>query len=118
MNITRGEVYKARFDHASGGRGKKRPVVIVQADVYNNRLRHAVVAQVTGNLSDKGDPACYFLDASSPEGKAAGIKLDSLVSCYLLNLINEDRLTEKIGQLPAETMDKISDCLKSALGIP
>jgi len=31
------------FPHASGERGKKRPVVVVQADVYNHRLRHAVV---------------------------------------------------------------------------
>ncbi|MEX1026867.1 MAG: type II toxin-antitoxin system PemK/MazF family toxin [Candidatus Paceibacterota bacterium] len=58
MNIQRGDVLKARFPHASGGRGKKRPVVVVQADVYNQRLRHAVVAQVTGNLDEQEDPVC------------------------------------------------------------
>jgi hypothetical protein len=31
MKIQRGDVLKARFPHASGGRGKKRPVVVVQA---------------------------------------------------------------------------------------
>src|ERR1700693_5863588 len=39
MNIQRGDVLKARFPQASGGRGKKRPLVVVQADVYNQRLR-------------------------------------------------------------------------------
>jgi mRNA-degrading endonuclease toxin of MazEF toxin-antitoxin module len=39
MSIERGDVYLARFPHASGTRGKRRPVVIVQADVYNQRLR-------------------------------------------------------------------------------
>ncbi len=45
MNIERGQVINARFPHASGLRSKKRPVVVVQTDVYNKRLRHAVVAQ-------------------------------------------------------------------------
>ena len=31
MNVQRGDVLKARFPHASGERGKKRPVVVVQA---------------------------------------------------------------------------------------
>ena len=43
MNIERGHVISARFPHASGTRGKKRPVVVVQADAYNKRLRHAVI---------------------------------------------------------------------------
>jgi len=36
MNLQRGDVLKARFPHASGGRGKKRPVVVVQANAYNH----------------------------------------------------------------------------------
>ena len=39
-----------RLVAASGERGKKRPVVVIQVDSYNRRLRHAVVAEVTGNL--------------------------------------------------------------------
>jgi mRNA-degrading endonuclease toxin of MazEF toxin-antitoxin module len=44
MNLQRGDVLKARFPHASGGRGKKLPVVVVQTDAYNQRPHHAVVA--------------------------------------------------------------------------
>ncbi len=50
MNLERGDVINARFPHASGVRGKKRPVVVVQANVYNKRLRHALVAQLTTTL--------------------------------------------------------------------
>ena len=117
MNFQRGDVLKARFPHASGGRGKKRPVVVVQADIYNRRLRHAVVAEVTGNLEGKGDPACLFLDGSTPEAQAAGLTRDCLISGYLLTLMSDDRLQERIGRLPAETMSKLDDCLKAALGL-
>ena len=117
MNLQRGDILKARFPHASGGRGKKRPVVVVQADVYNQRLRHAVVAQITGNLGEKSDPASLFVEAGTSESKAAGLDQDCLISCTLLSLMSEDRLKEKIGRLPAEMLAKMDDCLKAALGI-
>jgi mRNA-degrading endonuclease toxin of MazEF toxin-antitoxin module len=118
MGISRGNVCLARFPHASGGAGKKRPVLVVQADAYNQRLRHAVVAQLTTNLSDKDDPACLLIEASSPEGKAAGITRDSVVSGYLISLMSEDRLQNVVGTLPDATMQRVGDCLKSALGLP
>ncbi len=117
MHIERGHVINARFPHASGTRGKKRPVVVVQTDVYNQRLRHAVVAQLTTNLDDKGDPACFLIEAGTPEGQAAGILQDSLFSGYLISLMSEDRLQDVIGKLSDEAMRKITDCLKAALGI-
>ncbi len=117
MNIQRGDVLKARFPHASGGRGKKRPVVVVQADVYNQRLRHAIVAQITTNLDEKDDPACMLIEALSSEAKVAGLDRDCVVCCTLLALMSEDRLKEKIGQLSAEALAALDDCLKAALGI-
>jgi mRNA-degrading endonuclease toxin of MazEF toxin-antitoxin module len=117
MNIQRGDVLKARFPHASGGRGKKRPVVVVQADVNNTRLRHAVVAQVTTNLAEKGDLAYLFLDASTPEAAAAGLDRDRLICCTLLSLMSEDRLKEKIGSLSAKTLLELDGCVKAALGV-
>lgn len=74
-----GHVVNARFPHAAGTRGKKRPVVVVQAEPYNRRLKHAVVAQLTTNLSDKNDPACLLIEAASAQGRAAGIAHDSLL---------------------------------------
>ncbi len=117
MNIQRGDVVKARFPHAWGVRVKKRPVVVVQADTYNHRLRHAVVAQVTGNLDDRDDPACLFVDNSTPDAKATGLTRDCVVSCYLLSLMSEDRLRERIGRLPSQLLTELDGCLKVALGL-
>jgi mRNA-degrading endonuclease toxin of MazEF toxin-antitoxin module len=117
MNIERGDMLTARFPHASGGRGKKRPVVVIQADVYNRRLRHAVVAQITTNLDEKGDPAYLFIDAAAPENKSTGLDRDCLICGPLLNVMTEDRLTERIGKLPPELLVALDGCLKAALGI-
>jgi mRNA interferase MazF len=117
MNIQRGDVLKARFPHASGGRGKKRPVVVVQADVYNQRLRHAVVAQVSTNLDEKGDPAYLLIEAAAANAKGIGLDRDCLVCCTLLSLMSEDRLKEKNGRLSSDLLSKLDDCLRAALGI-
>ena len=93
-------------------------MVVVQADIYNQRLRHAVVAEVTGNLDEKGDPACLFVDSSASEAQAAGLTRDCLISCCLLTLMSEDRLQERIGRLPDEMLARLDDCLKAALGLP
>ncbi len=87
MNLTRGQIALARFPHAAGGRGKKRPVVVVQADVYNLSLRHVIVAEVTTNLSTAVDPANLLIELATPEGAATGLLHDSLVTCLHLEIV-------------------------------
>jgi mRNA-degrading endonuclease toxin of MazEF toxin-antitoxin module len=117
MNLSRGDVALTRFPHAGGTRGKKRPVVVVQADVYNAKVRHAIVAEVTKNLAAANDAACLFIDISTPDGKATGLDQDSVVGCLFLATVAEDRLT-LIGKLSAPLMQRIYDCLKAALELP
>jgi mRNA-degrading endonuclease toxin of MazEF toxin-antitoxin module len=81
MNICRGDIALARFPHDSGGRGKKRPVVVIQANVYNQQLRHTVVAEITGNLSIAADPANLLVEIGSGDGSQSGLTRDSVVSC-------------------------------------
>ena len=67
--MKRGDVVLVRFPHPSGQRGKKRPAVVVQSDAYAGTVSTVVVAEVTKNLTMKDDPACLFIDVSTPEGK-------------------------------------------------
>jgi mRNA interferase MazF len=118
MNLQRGDVVMTRFPHAGGTRGKKRPVVVVQADVYNAKVRHAIVAEVTGNLAAANDPTCHLIDISTPEGKASGLDHNSVVGCLFLATIAEKRMTAPIGKLSASILQRIDQCLKAALGLP
>jgi mRNA interferase MazF len=97
MSLHRGAVCLARFPHAAGGRGKKRPVVVVQADVYNQKLHHVIVAEVTTNLAMASDPANLLIDISTSEGQATGLRQDSVVTCLHLVTLSEDRVGKVIG---------------------
>lgn len=116
--MNRGDVVLVRFPHPSGARGKKRPAVVVQADAYRQAVRTLVVAEVTKNLAMANDPACLFIDASTPEGQATGLLTDSVVSGLLLATVKSDRVDLVIGTLSDALKLKLNDCLKAALELP
>ena len=115
--MKRGDIILIRFPHPSGIRGKKRPAVVVQADAYNQTMRTVVVAEVTKNLAMASDAACLFIDVSTPEGMATGLKRNSVVSCLLLATIDRDRVDQVIGTLSAAMGNSLNDCLKAAFGM-
>jgi mRNA interferase MazF len=115
--MKRGDVVLVRFPHPSGLRGKKRPVVIVQSDAYAGQVGTVVVAEITKNLTMASDPACLFIDASSPDGIATGLVRDSVVSCLILMTIYVDTIARGLGTLSPRMVEKLDECLKSALGL-
>jgi mRNA-degrading endonuclease toxin of MazEF toxin-antitoxin module len=73
MSLARGAVVLARFPHTAGGRGKKRPVVVIESDTYNQTIPHIVVAEVTSNLTNLNDPAHLHIEITTPDGAATGL---------------------------------------------
>src|SRR5882672_6933784 len=110
--MNRGDVVLVRFPHPSGQRGKKRPAVIVQSDAYAGTIGTIVVAEVTKNLTMASDPACLFIDASTPEGGATGLVRDSVVSCLVLVTVYRDTIAQVIGTLSLAMKQKLNECLK------
>ena len=118
MKLSRGDVVMTRFPHASGTRGKKRPALVVQANAYNGKVGHVIVAEITKNLTPANDPAFVLIDLSTPEGKASGLDQNSLVSGLFLATVFEDRIDRVIGKLSATLMRKVDACLKAAMELP
>ena len=116
--MKRGDVVLIRFPHPSGQRGKKRPAVVVQSDAYASAVGTVVVAEVTKNLTMKGDPACLFIDVSTPEGKATGLLIDSVVSSLVLDTVYSDTVAQVLGSLSPTLLQNFDNCLKVGLGLP
>jgi len=116
--MKRGDVVLVRFPHPSGQRGKKRPAVVIQSDAYASNISTVVVAEVTKNLTMKGDPACLFIDLSTPQGKATGLLIDSVVSSLVLSTVYTDTIAQVLGSLSTTLLQKLDDCLKMGLGLP
>jgi mRNA-degrading endonuclease toxin of MazEF toxin-antitoxin module len=116
--MNRGDVVLVRFPHPSGLRGKKRPAVIVQSDAYAGRVSTLVVAEVTKNLTMANDPACLFIDTTTPDGKSTGLVRDSVVSCLVLVTVYADTVAQVLGTLSPPMKARLDDCLRAALELP
>jgi mRNA-degrading endonuclease toxin of MazEF toxin-antitoxin module len=118
MTLQRGDIVLTRFPHAGGTRGKKRPAVLIQADVYNYKLKHFIVAEITKNLAAALGPASFLIDIATPEGKATGLDQNSVVCCLFLATVAEAGITQVIGQLSQGMKAQLDACLKTALQLP
>jgi mRNA-degrading endonuclease toxin of MazEF toxin-antitoxin module len=92
-------------------------VLIVQCDAFNQHLRNKVVAQITSTLKRSADPAHYFIDVATPEGHNTGLLRSSVVSCYNLNTLNEQRIKRSIGRLDSAQMTEVDNCLRAVFGL-
>ena len=73
MKVKRSDVAIGLFPNADGTSWKGRPVLVVQSDRYNAKIRNVIVAEITGNTAYAGDPANLLIDISTPDGKATGL---------------------------------------------
>ncbi|MCH8046859.1 MAG: type II toxin-antitoxin system PemK/MazF family toxin [Planctomycetes bacterium] len=115
--MKRGDVILCAFPHSGSPPGKKRPALVVQSDHYNHRIANLLVAGITGNLTNANDAAHYLIDVSTPTGQPSGLNRNSLVSCINLAVLPPRDVGRKIGELPDDAMEQISECLKAAMDI-
>jgi mRNA interferase MazF len=90
----------------------------VQADAYNAKVGHVILAEITKNLTPANDPAFVLIDIATPEGKASGLDQNSLVSGLFLATALGDRIDRVIGTLSPRLMQQVDGCLKAALALP
>jgi mRNA-degrading endonuclease toxin of MazEF toxin-antitoxin module len=115
--MMRGDIVLGRFPHASNTEPKERPVLIVQADFYNVRIRNTLVAAITSNLSRQADPAHLLIDVATVDGAATGLSQTSLVSCLNLAVMPVQQLGPRLGRLSASQLHGLNECLRASLGL-
>jgi mRNA interferase MazF len=118
MSFRRGEVVLAWYPFAAGKGRKRRPCLVVQNDIDNQRLANTIVAQVTSNLRRTGDKSHVLVEVASPDGQLSGLLHDSPISCNNLATIEQDLIHRAIGSLSVLLMARVNDGLKAALELP
>jgi mRNA interferase MazF len=116
--MRRGDVVIVPFPFQGRPGEKIRPALIVQSDAENQRLGNTILAMITGNLDDAGQPTTVLVDPSKPDGAGAGLNGPSLVKCYNLAAVRQRRVLQVIGHLSDALMQKVNLALKTALQLP
>lgn len=97
---------------------KRRPAVIISADANNLRLDDVLLVPLTSNTTRATrEPTQVVVRMNTPEGQAAGLRLDSVIDCTVIATIPKTLLVSKIGVFSQEIMEKVDQCLMVALSI-
>ena len=117
MKLNRGSIILCRVPMPSEElrEYKLRPGLIVSKDLNNDRLDDVIIAICTSNISRKQEPTQYLVDGE--EIKHTGIRVPSVIKCESLLSINKSMIIKVTGNLSANGIQEVNECLKDALGL-
>jgi mRNA interferase MazF len=112
--MTRGELWWADFGIPFGSElGYKRPVLILQNDFFNNsRINTTIVIPLTTNMLFADAPGNIVITKNESK-----LKKDSVITLSQIEVIDRQRLIEKISKVDRSIIGKIEDNILFILGI-
>jgi mRNA interferase MazF len=112
--VKRGQIWWAELPEPSASEpGYKRPVVVVQADEFNDsRISTVIVVAITSNLKLAEAPGNLHL----PKSKT-GLVRDSVANVSQMLTLDKSFLTEQIGQLDRVTIQLLDEGLQLVLSL-
>ncbi|MGH2870268.1 MAG: type II toxin-antitoxin system PemK/MazF family toxin [Solirubrobacteraceae bacterium] len=113
MVIAQGDVCWASLDDPVGSApGYRRPVVVVQGDLFNaSRIATTVVVPLTSNQRLGGAPGNVALTAAS-----TGLPRDSVANVSQIVSVDRSILTERAGRVSPPQLDRILAGIDLVLG--
>ena len=89
-----------------------RPVLVIQNDVGNRYSPTVIVLAITGQVNKARLPT----HVSVPAGNT-GLQKDSVILAEQIRTLDKRRLRERIGSLPPEIMEKVTEAVRVSLGV-
>jgi mRNA interferase MazF len=99
MKTQRGDIVLILFPNSDLRTAKRRPALVIQRDNLASGLAQTIIAMISTNLARRGHASRVFISISSPEGKASGLRLDSVVMCDNLATVLENEIDSVLGRL-------------------
>ena len=112
--MRRGEIWWASLpDPLGSGPGFRRPVVVVQANPFNeSKIQTVVIAIITSNLALSTAPGNVRLTA-----RQSKLPKDSVVNVSQIMTLDRSLLTQCIGYVPEHRMVEIDAGLRLVLDV-
>ena len=113
MVVAQGDIYWADLPVPSGSEaGFRRPVVVVQADIFNlSALRTVVCIPLTGNTAAPTARGNVLLAA-----KSTGLPKDSIARVTQILSFDKQLLLDRVGHLSPYELDRVLAGIDVVLG--
>ncbi len=103
MKTHRGDVVLVLFPNSDLRTAKRCSALILQRDNLGSGLFQTIVAMISSNLARQGHPSRVFVSATSAQGKAARLRLDSVLMTDNLATILESEIDSVLGHISEMT---------------
>jgi|AGTN01.2.fsa_nt_gi Growth inhibitor len=115
IEVKKGDVVLVSFPHKTDAgqlQTKRRPAVVVSNDDNNASREDVLVVPLTSNSAQAArEPSRVVVLMHTPEGRSAGLRLDSVIDCSTVATIPKKLLVGKIGWFPREVMARVDKFL-------
>jgi mRNA interferase MazF len=115
INPRRCDVVLVLFPNSNLKTAKRRPALVLQRDGLGNGLPQTIVAMISSNLARRGHPSRVFVGVASTEGRAGGLRLDSVIMTDNIATVFETEIDSVLGRLP--DMAAVDSALKHTLAL-
>ncbi len=113
-SIRRGDVVRVRFDPVEGSeQAGERPAIVLSPDLINEYSPVILIAAVTSRKTDRVYPFEALIEP--PDG---GLTLRAKALLMQIRAISRGRIVGRYGQISDDTMRRVEDALKIAVGLP
>ncbi len=113
MTIRKGDVFFCNLDPTFGHEQRgTRPVVVLQNDTANDKLKTVMVAPLTSNLKAKNYLLTVFVEA-----KNSGLPKDSVILLFQIRTLDKRRLERKIAHLDDKIMEQVDQAIHIAFAL-
>lgn len=77
-----------------------------------------IIAAITSTRTHAALPCKLLVERASPEGRSAGLELDSVVDRQTLATLPKDEVVRRLGKFPDDFMRRADQALADAIGLP
>ena len=112
--MMRGDLWWADLGMPFGSEpGYKRPVLIVQSDFFNkSKINTTIIVPLTTNLQFAEAPGNILITKNESK-----LKKDSVITVSQMEVIDRQRLIEKIAKIDRAIIEKVENSIMFILGI-
>jgi mRNA interferase MazF len=116
MSVARGDIVLVDYPFSDRTGSKVRPALVVQADSLNRKITDTILAAISRS-THRSSVTQLFIDINTHEGAQTGLRQPSMIQCENLLTYDQRMVITKIGELSASMMQRVGDCLKTALNL-
>jgi mRNA interferase MazF len=113
IKTQRGEVVLVLFPNSDLRTAKRRPALVIQRNNLDSGLPQTFIAMISSNLARRGHPSRVSVGVNSAEGKAAGLRLDSVIMTDNLTTVLDSEIDSVLGDF--QGMKGVDAALKHTL---